>query len=132
MKETKTKAFDLTINVKSALPIYEQIKAAVRLAVVSGGLKEDDQLISVRNLASRHKINPLTILKAYNQLETEGLLYSRRGSGFFVQRRKSTLSAEKDALLNRLFDDFLRNANRLGFSKAEVIRRLRRNPGRNS
>ena len=131
MRESKSKPFDLRINVKSAVPIYEQIKGAVRLAVLSKQLSENDKLVSIRNLANKHKINPLTILKAYNQLETEGMLYSKRGSGYFVKQRKQVSSAEKEELLQQLLGDFLQAISHLGFSAADVIHKLQIHGGTN-
>jgi GntR family transcriptional regulator len=131
MKESKSKPFDLKINLKSAVPIYEQIKGAVRLAVLSKRLVENDKLVSVRHLANRHKINPLTILKAYNQLETEGILYSKRGSGFFVKPRMQISSDEKEELFNQMLGDFLQAVSHLGYTAEEVIDKLQTHGGTN-
>ena len=81
MRKFETKSFELDVNVKSAIPIYEQIKDAVKISIFTEKLQEGDQIISIRELSTRYNINPITIMKAYNQLETEGYLYSRRGSG---------------------------------------------------
>ena len=101
MKKFNTKSFELDVDVKSAIPIYEQIKNAIKMAIFSLQLKEEDKIISVRNLSTRHNINPLTILKAYNQLESEGFLYSKRGSGYFVKTIREKFVEEKKILLKK-------------------------------
>jgi GntR family transcriptional regulator len=121
MTKTETKSFDLEVNVKSAVPIYEQIKNAVKLSLFSGRLKEGDQVVSIRELATRHNINPLTIMKAYNQLENEGFLFSRRGSGYFVPARDTDDRKEKKKIFKQEVADFLKRIGRLGFTAKDLL-----------
>jgi GntR family transcriptional regulator len=74
----------LQIDHHSGQPIYRQVIDQIRRHVVAGQLREGEQLPSVRDLASRLRVNPMTVSKAYSLLEMEGLLERRRGVGLFV------------------------------------------------
>jgi GntR family transcriptional regulator len=74
----------LQIDHHSGQPIYRQVIDQIRRQVVAGQLHGGEQLPSVRDLAGRLRVNPMTISKAYSLLETEGLLERRRGVGLFV------------------------------------------------
>ncbi|MBI2678408.1 MAG: GntR family transcriptional regulator [Candidatus Koribacter versatilis] len=65
-------------------PIYRQIRDRVVAMILDGALKEGDPLPSVRNVAAEYRVNPLTVLKGYQELVDEGLVESRRGLGMFV------------------------------------------------
>jgi GntR family transcriptional regulator len=65
-------------------PLYEQIKEKIKTLIISGVLKPDERLPSVRELAQSLTVNPNTIQKAYKDLETEGFIYSVRAKGSFV------------------------------------------------
>ena len=74
----------ILIDYKSRKPIYEQIIENMKQLVVSGALKRDEQMPSVRQLAQELAINPNTIQKAYAELERQGVIYSLKGRGSFV------------------------------------------------
>lgn len=76
----------LDLDTRSGVPIYRQILDQVRQQIVAGQIGEGSALESVRDLAARLKVNPMTISKAYALLENEGLLERRRGIGLFVAR----------------------------------------------
>lgn len=98
------------IDVKSRVPIYEQITENVKRLVIQGVLMPDEQLPSVRSLAQELTINPNTIQKAYRELEREGYVISRPGKGSFVNdmtdmmndERISTLTEEVERLIKEL------------------------------
>ena len=73
----------ILIDYKSRKPIYEQIIENMKQLVVSGALKRDEQIPSVRQLAQELAINPNTIQKAYAELERQGVIYSLKGRGSF-------------------------------------------------
>ena len=75
----------IEIDNHSGVPIYTQIIEQIKQYILSGNLKEGTQLENVRSLASRLLVNPMTISKAYNQLERDGLIERRRGIGMFVK-----------------------------------------------
>ena len=74
----------ILIDYKSRKPIYEQIIENMKQLVVSGALKREEQIPSVRQLAQELAINPNTIQKAYAELERQGVIYSLKGRGSFV------------------------------------------------
>ena len=65
-------------------PIYRQLRDRVVAMILDGVLKEGDPLPSVRNVAAEYRVNPLTVLKGYQQLVDEGLVEKRRGLGMFI------------------------------------------------
>ena len=83
----------IVVDVKSRIPIYEQIIASVKDSVVGGLMTADEPLPSVRSLAGELAINPNTIQKAYSELERQGIVYSVPGRGSFIS--SDTASIEK-------------------------------------
>ena len=89
----------IQLNYRDTRPFYQQIKDNVRQLVVSGALKKDDKLPSVRELAASLAINPNTIQRAYRELENEGYVYTVTGKGTFVAKVSPvTLDRQKDLL----------------------------------
>lgn len=127
MKERKEKFFNIKVDVKSALPVYEQIKRAIKLAILSGHLKENDRLMSLRDMALKLKINPNTIIKVYYQLEVEGFIYSRPGAGYFVKLDRRKIKKEKRELLREITGEYISRVIKLGYSLEDMIRELSRN-----
>ena len=74
----------LTLNYRDSRPIYEQIKDGLRRMIVTGAMKQDEKLPSVRSLATQLSINPNTIQRAYMELEQQGLICPVKGKGSFV------------------------------------------------
>src|SRR5215468_3677223 len=83
-------------------PIYRQIRDRVVAMILDGVLAEGDPLPSVRNVAAEYRVNPLTVLKSYQQLVDEGLVESRRGRGMFVNpgARALLMKAERVKFLS--------------------------------
>ncbi len=79
----------------SAVPIYEQIKNAIRDEILKGNLSSGEKLPSVRNLARELSISILTVKKAYDELESEGFIESRQGLGTFVGKEDPNLRLEE-------------------------------------
>lgn len=131
MRKLETKSFSLEVDVKSALPIYEQIKSAVKISIFAGNLKPGDQLVSIRELSTRHHINPITIMKAYNQLEIEGFLSSRRGSGYYVKDNPEELSHGKLEVLRQEVADFMKKIAALGFTSGDLLEEIERHTKEN-
>lgn len=80
------------IDVKSRMPIYEQITENVKRLIIQGVLLPEEKLPSVRSLAQELTINPNTIQKAYRELEREGYVISRPGKGSFVNYMTETMN----------------------------------------
>lgn len=120
----------LKIDAGSAVPVYEQLKRQIKLKVISGKYQPDSKLPSIRQLASELKINPNTIAKVYRQLESENILYSKTGSGFFVKKEQDELNQERTKLLNEFTDEFISKVVELGFSpdtlKNKLIKQIER------
>lgn len=85
----------LIISNVSGIPIYEQIKQQVKTAILSGELKEEEALPSLRTLAKDLKISVLTVTRAYTELEQEGFVKNVQGRGCFVMGRGSELMKEQ-------------------------------------
>jgi len=119
-KETRA-PFEIKVDVKSALPVYEQIKRAIKLVIFSRRLKEGDQLMSIRELALKLQINPNTIIKVYYQLEMEGYVISRPGSGYFVKLDRTKLQKEKRTLFEQATDEYISKVTDMGYSLEDIL-----------
>lgn len=100
----------IQLNYRDTRPFYQQIKDNVRQLVVSGALKKDEKLPSVRDMAASLAINPNTIQRAYRELESEGYIYTLSGKGTFVaevdhsnQFRQQELLPQFDKIVSELF-----------------------------
>lgn len=94
----------IELNYRDAKPIYEQIKDGLRKLILSGIIRQDEKLYSVRELASQLAINPNTIQKAYRELEQEGFIYTVSGRGSFAAPLCEIHSGRQEELL-RQFDE---------------------------
>ena len=112
-------------------PIYRQIRDRVVAMILDGVLEEWEPLPSVRNVAAEYRVNPLTVLKGYQQLVDEGLVESRRGRGMFVTKgaRTALLQAERQRFLTTEWPKIHATIQRLGLSLEELLGRTgRRRP----
>jgi DNA-binding transcriptional regulator YhcF (GntR family) len=114
----------IKIDFQSALPVYEQVKRAIKLAILTGTLKDGEAVASIRDLAQRLQINPNTIIKIYGQLETEGFLASRPGLGHFVRFEIACGGNDRSTLFETLSEDFVHQAVELGFTREDVQKRI--------
>lgn len=112
---------NITIDNKSAMPIYEQVKQAIKWSILSGYLKDGDQLPSLREFATMLHINPNTIVKIYFQLEVEGFIRSQTGSGFFVCKNKELADPQGRKLFEHLSHEYIVKVIALGFSEQDII-----------
>ena len=88
----------IRLDYRDARPIYEQVRDGLRSMMVTGVLAAGDKLPSVRSLATELAINPNTIQRAYNELETEGYIYSVAGKGSFVSGTADADAARRENL----------------------------------
>lgn len=114
----------LNLDYRDARPIYEQVKEGLRHLMVTGGLQAGDKLPSVRSLATSLAINPNTIQRAYESLESEGYLYTVAGKGSFASPQEGVDPARRKALLVQ-FDASAAELLFLGMTAAELSQRLR-------
>ena len=109
------------IDPRSPTPLYAQISTRLRMAIAAGELSPGDALPSVRQLSSQLRINPATVVQAYRDLESEGLVATRQGAGTFVlsvpAERRDT---ERGLEARRLVREMLAEAGRLGISAGEL------------
>ncbi len=104
-------------------PIYRQLRDRVVAMILDGVLKEGDSLPSVRNVAAEYRVNPLTVLKGYQQLVDEELVESRRGLGMFVRNgaRKLLLKGERQRFLAEQWPRIHETILRLGLTAEELL-----------
>jgi GntR family transcriptional regulator len=116
------------LNPQSGVPIYRQILEQVRRMVASGQLAPGTALPSVRDLALRHTINPMTISRAYSLLETEGLLERNRGKPMTVASRSRNHSQLPKRLeqVGPLVQQTVVAAKQLQLTEAELVKAIRR------
>jgi len=112
--------FRYNINFSSPVPIYQQIILAIKLEILSGRLKTGDQLPPIRELAKILKLNPNTVAKAYYNLEGEGFIESKRGSGNWVNYKNIKLDSLRKRMLEDEFRSFLESALSLGATKEDI------------
>lgn len=105
-------------------PIYRQLRDRVVAMILEGVLDEGDALPSVRNVAAEYRLNPLTVLKGYQELVDEGLVEKKRGRGMFVNEgaRKNLLKAERQRFLDKEWPKVLATIDRLGLDETELLR----------
>jgi GntR family transcriptional regulator len=109
------------IDARSPTPLYAQIASRVRVAIASGELATGAVLPSVRALATQLRVNPATVVQAYRDLESEGLVSTRHGAGTFVQDvGADRRSRDRAAEARRLVRDVVARAGGLGISTAEL------------
>ncbi|MBI4499757.1 MAG: GntR family transcriptional regulator [Gemmatimonadetes bacterium] len=110
------------VDPRSATPLYAQIAARLRVAVASAELRPGDPLPSVRQLATRLRINPATVVQAYRELETEGFAEMRQGAGTFVREVASDRrSRERARQARRLVRELIAEAGKLGLSTNDLL-----------
>lgn len=104
-------------------PIYRQLRDRVVAMILDGVLKEGDPLPSVRNVAAEYRVNPLTVLKGYQELVDEGLVESRRGLGMFINAgaRKLLLEGERQKFLSEEWPRISATIQRLGLKAEELL-----------
>lgn len=119
-------AVTFDIQPQLATPIYRQVVEQVQRLVAGGQLGAGDELPSVRAVAERHAINPMTVSKAYSLLEAEGLLERRRGVGMVVAASAQAARRGQDriALLEPALLALARQAHQLGITPAQALKAL--------
>ena len=109
-------------------PIYRQLRDRVVAMILDGVLNEGDPLPSVRNVAAEYRVNPLTVLKAYQQLVDEQLVEKRRGLGMFINAgaRNLLLQGERQKFLAEQWPTIAEMIQRLGITPKELLAAAKR------
>jgi GntR family transcriptional regulator len=104
-------------------PIYRQLRDRVVAMILDGVLKEGDPLPSVRTVAAEYRVNPLTVLKGYQQLVDDGLVETRRGLGMFINAgaRDLLLQGERQKFLLEDWPRIHATIQRLGLNAQELL-----------
>ena len=105
------------------LPIYRQLRDRVVAMILEGVLGDGDALPSVRNVAAEYRLNPLTVLKGYQELVDEGLVEKKRGRGMFVTdgARQQLLKDERQRFVEKEWPKVLESIERLGLDAEELL-----------
>lgn len=106
------------------LPIYRQLRDRVVAMILEGVLTDGDALPSVRNVAAEYRLNPLTVLKGYQELVDEGLVEKKRGRGMFVTdgARVQLLKDERQRFVDKEWPLVVASIERLGLSVKDLLK----------
>ena len=117
-------------NWNESLPIYRQLRDRVVAMILEGVLNDGDLLPSVRSVAAEYRLNPLTVLKGYQQLVDEQLVEKRRGRGMFVTEgaRRALMKDERQHFLEEEWPKVAARIQRLGFEPGELLTALAKAP----
>ena len=110
------------------LPIYRQLRDRVVAMILEGVLGDGDALPSVRNVAAEYRLNPLTVLKGYQELVDEGLVEKKRGRGMFINdgARKQLLKDERQRFVQKEWPKVVETINRLGLDPDDLLKDARK------
>lgn len=105
------------------LPIYRQLRDRVVAMILEGVLGDGDALPSVRNVAAEYRLNPLTVLKGYQELVDEGLVEKKRGRGMFVTdgAQERLLRDERRRFMEKEWPAVLATIERLGLDATDLL-----------
>jgi len=118
---------DISINLTDGVSIYRQIVNQVKYLVASGLLQPGEELPPIRTLALQLKVTPNTIVKAYGELESSGVIQKRQGSGTFVSegRPQQVALRERRRVIEQRIDALLAEAHQLNFTADDSLRMVR-------
>ena len=110
------------------LPIYRQLRDRVVAMILEGVLGDGDALPSVRNVAAEYRLNPLTVLKGYQELVDEELVEKKRGRGMFVTdgARVRLLKDERQRFLNKEWPEVVATIERLGLDPTTLLDKVKK------
>ena len=108
-------------------PVFQQIKEMIEDDIVTGVLKEEEQIPSTNQLVAYYKINPATILKGFNLLVDEGIIYKKRGLGMFVCSGALAILREKrlKSFQEQYVQPMLREATQLEIGMEDIIQMIK-------
>lgn len=117
---------EIRLSTNDGVPIYLQIQQQVKYLVASGRLHVGDQLPPVRKLAEQLVVNPNTVARAYRQLETDGIIKTRRGAGAFIANSDSPLAKrEQTRRLTERIDMLLTESRQMDVDLETLVKLLR-------
>ncbi|GAB6992068.1 GntR family transcriptional regulator [Paenibacillus pini] len=110
----------LRFNIDFSQPLYEQVIDQVRSSIAKGEIALGDKMPSVRELAQLLKMNPNTVMRAYQELERDGLTEKRRGQGTYVTSSPERVQSFRADLAARYIDNFMEQMKSLGLSWSDI------------
>ncbi len=120
------------VDERSTVPLYVQLGEQVLAAVARGDLRRGDRLPSVRDVAGELALNPLTVNRAYAELEREGVLETRRGLGTFVAGMRKRKDGTAVPALTDIAERFVSRARALGYEGRQIVSAVRTHVGATS
>lgn len=117
----------LQFSIDLSQPLYEQILDQLRSSIAKGEISLGEKIPSVRELAQGLKINPNTVMKAYQELERDGLTEKRRGQGTFVTASRENVDIFRTELAQKTISEFLIKMANLGYTRKDIMHYLNRN-----
>jgi GntR family transcriptional regulator len=112
----------LQLDERSGVPVYRQMMAQIKYYVAGGTLRPGDQIPSIRELAAALTVNPTTVVKAYTELEREGVIEKRHGKGAFISSASVQLTqAEQETAIRRSAKQLAVEATQLQVPSPKVI-----------
>ncbi|MDY5444874.1 MAG: GntR family transcriptional regulator [Lactobacillus amylovorus] len=109
---------------KDNIPIYLQIEQYLYRQIALGKMKAGEKIPSVRKLALELTVNVNTAQRALQEMNTQGILYTKRGEGNFITEDTELLSKTKQSLINNELDEFVQNMEKLGVKKDKLVSTL--------
>ncbi|MGU8414264.1 GntR family transcriptional regulator [Clostridium perfringens] len=117
---------NIVVSNTSGIPIYEQIAKAIKNDILSGDLKENSALPSIRSLASELRVSVITTKRAYEELERDGFIYTLPGKGSYVaEQNKELLMEEKLREIEEKLEEAIDIANSIGLNFEELVGMLK-------
>ena len=112
----------LTVSQGDGIPIYAQLVHQIKALIATGRLKPDEEMPSVRQLAQQLVLNPNTVVRAYRDLEAEGLVYKKRGSGTFVSAEVTPYTDDVcRRILGERLDALVVESVNMGYSEEQLV-----------
>lgn len=104
-------------------PIYLQIYDAICERILNGELEEENRIPSVRDYGAEIEVNPNTVMRSYEKLTSDGLIYNRRGIGYFIcpDARKRVLEAQRKEFMEKDVPEFFRRMELLGIDPESIL-----------
>ena len=113
---------NITIDTKDGVPIYRQIANQIRYMVASGILQSGEEISPVRTLALALNVTPNTVVKAYDELNSAGVIFKRRGAGTYISEEQSPLAdRERRRIIQLRIDALLAEAHQLDFTADDLL-----------
>ncbi|MGA9174001.1 MAG: GntR family transcriptional regulator [Thermoactinomyces sp.] len=118
MEERQVGSFHFQLDLSQ--PIYEQILQQIRSLIAKGKVSPGEKIPSVREMAKALRVNPNTVMRAYQELERDGLTEKHRGQGTFITTSRERIDQFRTELMQQYIDDFLTQMESLGLTWAEL------------